>query len=65
MLVVRASPRAGSLLQGIFSEHKICSQQKSPVGAGLLAKDVNDNAHILEQRDTLEFYASKLAPTRE
>ena len=29
----------------------------------MLAKVVNDNALILDQRDTLEFFASKLAPT--
>ena len=33
------------------------------VGASLLAKIVNDNASILEERGALEFFASKLAPT--
>jgi hypothetical protein len=34
-----------------------------PVGASLLAKNVNDNAYILDIRDALAFFASKLAPT--
>ena len=34
-----------------------------PVGASLLAKNVNDNAYILNQRGALKFFASKLAPT--
>jgi len=33
-----------------------------PVGASLLAKVVNDNAYILDERGELEFFASKLAP---
>ena len=33
------------------------------VGAGLLAKGVNDNAYILNERAALRFFASKLAPT--
>ncbi len=35
-----------------------------PVGASLLAKDVNDNARILDERSVLESFASKLAPTK-
>jgi len=31
----------------------------------LLAKNVNDNAGSLDDRGVLEFFASKLAPTRE
>ncbi|AHC38024.1 hypothetical protein U771_27760 [Pseudomonas gorinensis] len=30
---------------------------------GLLAKNVNDNACILDKRVALRFFASKLAPT--
>ncbi|MEX5511015.1 hypothetical protein, partial [Pseudomonas paralactis] len=33
------------------------------VGASLLAKNVNDNACLLNQRGACEFFASKLAPT--
>jgi hypothetical protein len=33
------------------------------VGAGLLAKVVNDDAGILDERGTLRFFASKPAPT--
>ncbi|OPK03632.1 hypothetical protein BZ164_15445 [Pseudomonas veronii] len=33
------------------------------VGAGLPAKNVNDNAHILGARGAWTFFASKLAPT--
>ncbi|PKH14560.1 hypothetical protein CIB54_24180 [Pseudomonas fluorescens] len=35
------------------------------VGASLLAKNVNDNACILDERGVYEFFASKLAPTGE
>ncbi len=44
--------------------------QKNPVktvmlvGASLLAKNVNDNAGILNERGACEFFASKLAPTK-
>ncbi|SDV02251.1 hypothetical protein SAMN05216202_3296 [Pseudomonas mucidolens] len=34
------------------------------VGVSLLAKNVNDNACILDKRGVFEFFASKLAPTR-
>ncbi|QHF38771.1 hypothetical protein PspS34_11090 [Pseudomonas sp. S34] len=34
-----------------------------PVGASLLAKDVNDNACCLNERGVWTFFASKLAPT--
>ena len=34
-----------------------------PVGASLLAKNVNDNAGFLNKRGACEFFASKLAPT--
>ena len=34
-----------------------------PVGASLLAKIVNDNAGLLDERCALGFFASKLAPT--
>ncbi len=33
------------------------------VGASLLAKNINDNAGILDERGVLEFFASELAPT--
>ena len=33
------------------------------VGASVLAKRVNDNAGILDERVALVFFASKLAPT--
>ena len=35
-----------------------------PVGASLLAMDVNDNACVLDTRVVLRSIASKLAPTR-
>jgi hypothetical protein len=35
----------------------------SPVGASLLAKDVNDNACCLNERGVRTFFASRLAPT--
>ncbi|ASV40516.1 hypothetical protein CI807_04695, partial [Pseudomonas sp. NS1(2017)] len=35
----------------------------SPVGASLLAKNVNDDASILNERGAFKFFASKLAPT--
>jgi hypothetical protein len=38
--------------------------EKDPlVGASLLAKNVNDNACILDKCVAFEFFASKLAPT--
>jgi hypothetical protein len=39
------------------------SADLKPVGASLLAMDVNDNARILEKCGALEFFASRLAPT--
>jgi hypothetical protein len=47
--------RAGSLLQ------------KTPpyVGASLLAMDVDDDAGSLDAHGALEFFASKLAPTKD
>ncbi|MNG21184.1 hypothetical protein D3C84_1055200 [compost metagenome] len=35
----------------------------APVGASLLAMDVNDDAGFLIERGALKFFASKLAPT--
>ncbi|MVV46828.1 hypothetical protein EJA72_00935 [Pseudomonas sp. PB120] len=35
----------------------------SPVGASLLAMDVNDDIGDLKERGALAFFASKLAPT--
>ncbi|MCS3415603.1 hypothetical protein M2400_000813 [Pseudomonas sp. BIGb0558] len=35
-----------------------------PVGASLLAKDVNDGACHLNVRGVLKLFASKFAPTR-
>jgi hypothetical protein len=35
------------------------------VGASLLAKNLNDDAYILEKRVAFEFFASKLAPTEK
>ena len=35
------------------------------VGASLLAKNVNDNAYILNERGACEFFVSKLAPTKK
>ncbi|RFD33753.1 hypothetical protein CER19_01995 [Pseudomonas sp. GL93] len=37
---------------------------QTPVGASLLAKNVNDNAGILVNRAVITFFASKLAPTK-
>ncbi|CAI8783113.1 hypothetical protein EMIT0P218_10213 [Pseudomonas sp. IT-P218] len=36
---------------------------RSPVGAGLPAMEVNDDAGSLTPRGALSFFASKLAPT--
>jgi len=36
-----------------------------PVGASLLAMDVNDDAFFLNERVVLRFFASKLAPTEK
>ncbi|MVV50130.1 hypothetical protein EJA72_18085 [Pseudomonas sp. PB120] len=36
---------------------------QSPVGASLLAMDVNDNGACLLERSALWFFASELAPT--
>ncbi|OWQ42887.1 hypothetical protein CDH05_04070 [Pseudomonas lactis] len=36
---------------------------ETPVGASLLAKNLNDNAGILNICGACEFFASKLAPT--
>ncbi|TWS05518.1 hypothetical protein FIV36_07235 [Pseudomonas extremaustralis] len=38
-------------------------QSYVPVGASLLAKNVNDNAGIQHASSALGFFASKLAPT--
>ncbi|WP_235369418.1 hypothetical protein, partial [Pseudomonas fluorescens] len=35
------------------------------VGASLLAKNVNDNPCLLNERGASEFFASKLAPTKK
>ncbi|RTY60933.1 hypothetical protein EKA85_29860 [Pseudomonas veronii] len=37
----------------------------TPVGASLLAKNVNDDARILNARGALRLFASKLAPTKK
>jgi hypothetical protein len=37
----------------------------TPVGASLLAMDVNDNADVLNKRVVLKFFASRLAPTEK
>ncbi len=39
-------------------------QALMPVGASLLAKNVNGNACFLHKRGTCEFFASELAPTQ-
>jgi hypothetical protein len=36
---------------------------KRTVGANLFAKNVNDDAFILDKRGAFKFFASKLAPT--
>ncbi|QCY15501.1 hypothetical protein ELQ88_18850 [Pseudomonas sp. MPC6] len=38
-------------------------QHRPPVGAGLPAKEVNDDEGWLEECGALRFFASKLAPT--
>ncbi|MBY8947009.1 hypothetical protein J1G35_14160, partial [Pseudomonas sp. SH10-3B] len=45
------------------AHRRLPPQNKSTVGASLLAKIVNDNAGILDERVVLGFFASKLAPT--
>ncbi|PKH17782.1 hypothetical protein CIB54_20480 [Pseudomonas fluorescens] len=42
----------------------LSATRATTVGASLLAKNVNDNACILNKRGAYEFFASKLAPTR-
>jgi hypothetical protein len=41
-----------------------CGEGACPVGASLLAMEVNDNAYFLNKRVALESIASKLAPTK-
>jgi hypothetical protein len=38
-------------------------KMRSTVGASLLAKVVNDDVGVLDERGALGFFASKLAPT--
>jgi hypothetical protein len=57
-----------SVDQGSFSACREGAIQQNrgipPVGASLLAKNVNDNAALLDNRAACQFFASKLAPTR-
>ena len=55
MLNVRASSRAGSLPQLIFSVHTVYRHRKSPVGASLLA--MNDYA-VLELGTRHKYHAA-------
>ncbi|PMU11471.1 hypothetical protein C1Y11_07100 [Pseudomonas sp. FW305-20] len=48
-------PKSCTQLMGCFTQ--------SPVGASLLAKDVNDNACCLNERGVQTSFASRLAPT--
>ncbi|POF41777.1 hypothetical protein B0D71_16370 [Pseudomonas laurylsulfativorans] len=57
---MRPSP-ASRLLP--FGVHIISTRTRSPVGAGLPAMVVNDNAYKPDKRGALEPIASKLAPT--
>ena len=41
------------------------SEVRAPVGTGLPAKNVNDNASVLTDGGVLESFASKLAPTED
>ncbi|OLY74916.1 hypothetical protein AU074_05535 [Pseudomonas sp. ATCC PTA-122608] len=50
-------------LAAATAHRRLPRQNESPVGASLLAKIVNDNAGILDERVVLGFFASKLAPT--
>jgi hypothetical protein len=47
------------------SNSQIKSGHGPNVGAGLLAKVVNDDAGILDERGALRFFASKPAPTEK
>ena len=48
-------------LTGIVGKATIAANS---VGAGLLAKVVNDDVRFLDERGALGLFASKLAPTR-
>ncbi|TFY87552.1 hypothetical protein DYL59_18410 [Pseudomonas kairouanensis] len=56
VLLTRACCAVLGHLSGFFSP-------LPPVGAGLLAKNVNDNAGNLVNRSAIECFVSKLAPT--
>ena len=47
-----------------LKEIKNVGEGKPSVGASLLAKNLNDNACLLNERGAYEFFASKLAPTK-
>jgi choline dehydrogenase len=49
----------------ISQANRKSSADANTVGASLLAKNVNDNACILEKRVAFEFFASRLAPTEK
>ena len=62
------APRGGLAPQScadssIVVAHKFRTLTHSPVGAGLLAMDVNDNAGCLNERVVQTLFASKPAPT--
>ena len=51
-------------MQKAHANRLTCINTPPPVGASLLAKNVNDNAGLPIQRSALRFFASKLAPTQ-
>ncbi|WP_330209018.1 hypothetical protein, partial [Pseudomonas sp. Z13] len=49
----------------VGEQNQKLKRARSNVGAGLLAKVVNDDAGILNERGALRFFASKPAPTEK
>jgi hypothetical protein len=56
--------RSGRLVSSNRSVVGLASPYLVLFGASTLAKNVNDNAYVLNERVAGEFFASKLAPKR-
>ncbi|WP_421728430.1 hypothetical protein, partial [Pseudomonas yamanorum] len=56
---------AGLSVEEQKPNQKLKRARSKNVGAGLLAKVVNDDAGILDERGALRFFASKPAPTEK
>ncbi|OXR36198.1 hypothetical protein PSUM_10210 [Pseudomonas umsongensis] len=61
--MVNGAPAINSKARRPDSRPDFCGRTKSPVGASLLAMDVNDNAPCLDERVAWKSIASRLAPT--